>query len=43
MFDDEPDFNDVEDNIWEELNSDFKGSDFDDWADYDEADLEFDD
>jgi hypothetical protein len=42
MFDDEPSLKSI-DNIWEELDSHFKGSDFDDWADYDEVDLEFDD
>jgi hypothetical protein len=36
MFDDDP-------NIWKELDSDFKGSDFDDWAEFDDIDLEFDD
>ncbi|EAS42809.1 hypothetical protein [Photobacterium profundum] len=43
MFDDEANFNYVEDNAWEALDSDFSGSDFDDWADYDEADITFDD
>ncbi|WP_265416152.1 hypothetical protein [Photobacterium frigidiphilum] len=43
MFDDELNLNDVEDNLWEALDSDFQGSDFDDWADYDETDIKFDD